>query len=595
MVSPTKEQRRYMPGIDGLRAIAVVGVVMYHLNLNWLPGGFLGVTVFFVLSGYLITDLLIDEWKKTGKLNYLKFMVRRLRRLAPAFITMLLMVSAWVTLTNHEAFSKLQTEWLPALFYLLNWWYIFYDYSYFEAFGSPSPLTHIWSLAIEEQFYLIWPFLLILIITLFKKQSSRVMVIFAGIFLSTLLMAILYIPGTDPTRVYYGTDTRAFSLFLGAALAFIWPSQKLSKTLPMPASFVLEALGGIGLTITIFMFYVTSQYDAFLYQGGMFLLSFFTMISVAAFAHPASRFGRWLSSKPIRWIGVRSYGIYLWHYPIIILTTPSINTDGVDLKRVLVQIAATLVLAAWSYRFIEAPIRAGKLTKAVWRNPVFYRKLAGLIVVFVLFIGAGTVFVSQTNLESAAAPAVAEPTTEMGSGNDLMNGPEVLPVTPTKEEGTKTEPKPKTITIIGDSLIHDVIPFFKKIYPEAIIDYRIGRQMSEVPEVVSQLNENGQLGEYIIIQTGTNGPFKKSDLISIIQGLGTKKVYLVNCRVPRPWESTVNTTIEEVVKSLPYTNLIDWYSTSAGHEEYFVKDGVHLSKLGGETYSNLLVEHLKDD
>jgi peptidoglycan/LPS O-acetylase OafA/YrhL len=582
-----------MPGIDGLRAIAVIGVVLYHLNLNWLPGGFLGVTVFFVLSGYLITDLLIDEWNTTGKLNYVRFMVRRIRRLAPAFITMLLIVSAWVTLTNHEALTKLQTEWLPSLFYILNWWYIFYDYSYFESFGSPSPLTHIWSLAIEEQFYLIWPFLLILVITLFKKQSSRVMVIVAGILLSTLLMAIIYTPGTDPTRVYYGTDTRAFSLLLGAALAFVWPSQKLSKTLPKTANTVLNAIGGISLAVIIFLFYVTSQYDAFLYRGGMFLLSFVTMLSVAVFAHPASLFSRWFSVIPIRWIGVRSYGIYLWHYPIIILTTPSINTGGVDLKLVLVQIVATLVLSAWSYRFIEAPIRAGKLTKGVWGNPVFYRKLAGLIVVFVLFIGAGTVFVSKINSESAAAPAVTEPAPDMDVGNDLINGPEVLPATPNKDEGTLPEPKPKTITIIGDSLIHDVIPYFQKVYPEAFIDYSIGRQMSEVPEVISQLNEKGQLGEHIIIQTGTNGPFKKSDLVSIIQGLGTKKVYLVNCRVPRPWESTVNATIEEVVKSLPYINLIDWYSASAGHEEYFVKDGVHLSKLGGETYSNLLVEQLE--
>jgi peptidoglycan/LPS O-acetylase OafA/YrhL len=593
MASPNKEQRRYMPGIDGLRAIAVIGVVIYHLHLNWLPGGFLGVTVFFVLSGYLITDLLLDEWKNTGKLIYVRFMIRRLRRLAPAFITMLFIVSAWVTLTNHEALTKLQTEWLPALFYSLNWWYIYYDYSYFESFGSPSPLTHIWSLAIEEQFYLIWPFLLILVMTLFKKQSTRVLVILAGVLLSALLMAILYIPGTDPTRVYYGTDTRAFSLLLGAALAFVWPSQQLSKTLPRPANIVLNATGGIGLTFIIILFYITSQYDAFLYRGGMFLLSFVTMISVAAFAHPASLFSRWLSVMPLRWIGVRSYGIYLWHYPIIILTTPSINTDGVDLKRVLVQIAATLLLSAWSYRYIEAPIRVGNLNMGVWRTLGFYRKLTGLVVVFVLFIGAGTLFVSKTSSESAAVPAVTEPAPEMGSGNILITGPEVLPVTPIKEEGTTPEPKPKTITIIGDSLIHDVIPYFKKVYPEAVIDYSIGRQMSEVPEVIDQLNEKGQIGEYIIIQTGTNGPFKKSDLISIIQGLGTKKVYLVNCRVPRPWESTVNTALEEVVKSLPYIKLIDWYSASAGHEEYFVKDGVHLSKAGGEFYSNLLVEQLE--
>lgn len=582
-----------MPGIDGLRAIAVIGVMLYHLNFPWFQGGFLGVTVFFVLSGYLITDLLIDEWNKHNKINFIHFMIRRFRRLAPAFFVMMFFVTAWVTFTNHSMFEKLRADLLPSILYVTNWWYIFHEYSYFETFGLPSPLTHIWSLAIEEQFYLIWPLFIILGFTFFKKNRFRVLAIFVGVIISAWIMAFLYIPGADPSRVYYGTDTRAFSLLLGAALAFVWPSQKLSKTLPRKASSVLELVGVTGLFLIVLMFLVTSQYEDFLYRGGMFLLSIFTMVTVAALAHPASILAKWLSIKPLRWIGVRSYGIYLWHYPIIILTTPVINAEGINLWRISLQIASTLVLSALSYRFVETPIRAGL------RNfPIFQKRVAfgssAVVLVLLIVVGAALVTKTPSTIISAVAPIAAEPIDEMKLLKKAsfeykeQNEPEV------EEDTNIPAPNLKSITIIGDSVIHDVIPYLKNSYPQVITDYRVGRQMSEVPDVINHLKENGQLGEIVIIQIGTNGPFPKSDLISVIGGLEGKKVFLVNCRVPRPWESTVNQTLEEVVATLPNTVLVDWYSASAGHAEYFVGDGVHLTKIGGETYANLLIKRLEE-
>lgn len=563
-----------MPGIDGLRAIAVIGVILYHLNISWLPGGFLGVTVFFVLSGYLITDLLIDEWKHHNKIDFIQFITRRFRRLAPALIVMLVLVTAWVTLTNHSSFEKLQVELLPSFFYFSNWYYIFHEYSYFDTFGPPSPLTHIWSLAIEEQFYLLWPLIIILVCTFLKRNRFRVLAVMIGVILSTWLMTFLYVPGTDPSRVYYGTDTRAFSLLLGAALAFVWPSQRLAKTLPRQASKVLEAAGATGLLVIVMLFFLTSQYDHFLYRGGMFILSLFTTILVGAITHPASILAKWLSVKPIQWIGIRSYGIYLWHYPIIILTTPAVNTEGFVFWRVFLQIAATLIISALSYRFVETPIRTGRLKFTPIRIA-----LCSCAVVFIIIIGIGTSFVTKPSIEDEK---------EIVKETFIpIDEPEV------REDISIPEPETKSITIIGDSVIYDVAPFLKNVYPDAVIDYRVGRQMSELPDVINHLKENGQLGEYIIIQIGTNGPFVKSDLIQVIEGLGNKKVYLVNCRVPRPWENTVNSTLAEVVRSLPNTTLIDWYSVSAGHAEFFVNDGVHLTRAGGETYANLLVKHLK--
>jgi peptidoglycan/LPS O-acetylase OafA/YrhL len=594
MSASSNDKRRYMPGIDGLRAIAVMGVILYHLNIPLFQGGFSGVTVFFVLSGYLITDILIDEWNKNNKINYLQFMIRRFRRLAPAVLVMIFIVTLWVMVTNHPSFEKLRSDFFPSILYLTNWWYIFHEVSYFDSFGPASPLTHIWSLAIEEQFYLIWPLLMILGLLFIKRKRFRVLVILVGVVISAWLMAFLYIPGEDPSRVYYGTDTRAFSLLLGAALAFVWPSQRLSKTLPRHASFVLEIAGITGLLLMVSLFVITSQFDPFHYQGGMLLLSIITILVVAALAHPASKLAKWLSVKPLQWIGIRSYGIYLWHYPIIILTTPIVNTDGLNFWRITLQIVSTLFISELSYRFVEVPIRSGKLKSFLlgFKDlPINQKRL--VITSCALFIaslvGIGVVFASKTTVVVTNQEALT-----VEAFNEIEFNEEPAKVPELEEEITKSDPNVKTISIIGDSILHDVAPYFKNYYPEATIDYRVGRQMSEVPEVIKMQEGSGQLGEYVIIQLGTNGSFVKSDLINIIKGLGNRKVYLVNCRVPRPWEANVNQTLEEVVKSVPHTVLINWYSASAGHPEYFANDGVHLTKIGGEIYANLLVEHIKE-
>jgi peptidoglycan/LPS O-acetylase OafA/YrhL len=583
MKVPKNEKRRYMPGMDGLRAIAVIGVILYHLNIPWFLGGFSGVTVFFVLSGYLITDILIDEWNQTNKIDYVRFMIRRFRRLAPALLTMIFIVTILVIFTNHPSFEKLRSDFLPSLLYVTNWWYIFHEVSYFDSFGPSSPLTHIWSLGIEEQFYLIWPLLVIVVFTFIKSKRLRVFVILAGVVISAWLMAFLYIPGEDPSRVYYGTDTRAFSLLLGAALAFVWPSQRLSKTLPRHASWVLEVLGITGLSLLFIMFMITTEFDTFHYQGGMLLLSIITTLVVAALAHPASKLGRWLSVKPLRWIGVRSYGIYLWHYPIIILTTPIINTDGLNIWRITLQIGATFIISALSYRFVETPIRTGriKFTLTAYRKLTFLQQrivLGSCVVLFALIIGMGVVFSGKTTvMVTTSAPLTVDSFHGIDFNDDQT--PEPVPEPP---------PNEKSITVIGDSILYDVAPFFKNHYPEAVIDYRVGRQMAEIPEVLKQLEASGQLGKYVVIQLGTNGPFVKNDLLNVLESLKDKKVYLVNCRVPRTWESTVNTTLEEIVRVKSNTVLVDWYSASAGHPEFFANDGVHLTRVGGETYANLL-------
>ena len=363
-----------MPGLDGLRALAVLAVIAYHLQLGWAPGGLLGVGVFFTLSGYLITDLLLGQRETLGHLQLGNFWLRRARRLLPALFLMLAVVVAWVTLLHRSQLPSLRGDVLAAVAYVSNWWNIWREASYFVRFGPPPPLDHLWSLAIEEQFYLVWPFLLWLGLRYVRGRYSLAGMTLAAAALSATAMALLYQPGVDPTRVYEGTDTRAFGLLVGAALAMVWPSRRLRADLSLRRRLLLDGAGVLGLVVVGLLIWRTDQYSASLYRGGISLLSVATVSVVAALAHPASWLGPVLGWAPLRWLGVRSYGIYLWHWPIIVLTTPP-EQKGINLTLAMLQVAATIAVAALSWRFVEEPIRGGVLGRLwararsrVWRR-----------------------------------------------------------------------------------------------------------------------------------------------------------------------------------------------------------------------------------
>ena len=358
-----------MPGLDGLRAIAVLAVIAYHLHLGWAPGGMLGVGVFFTLSGYLITDLLLGQHEATGKLQLADFWRRRARRLLPALAALLAVVAAWVTLLDRPQLSALRGVVVSAVGYVTNWWLIAQHSSYFAQFGPPSPLGHLWSLAVEEQFYLIWPWLLWLGLRWARgRPGTRSRLAAATVLLAALSaieMAMLYRPGYDPTRIYDGSDTRAFALLIGAALAFVWPSRHLRGGITRGARRILDGAGVTGLAVIVGLICFTNEYSAFLYRGGMVLLSVATALVVGTAASPASRIGRALGWGPLRWLGVRSYGIYLWHYPIIVLTTPASGGDTV--ARGAFQVAASIGVADLSWRYIEEPVRRGAIGRCLAR------------------------------------------------------------------------------------------------------------------------------------------------------------------------------------------------------------------------------------
>jgi peptidoglycan/LPS O-acetylase OafA/YrhL len=359
-----------MPALDGVRALAVCAVIAYHLGLGWAPGGLLGVGVFFTLSGYLITDLLLAQWDG-GRRRLGEFWARRARRLLPALYLMLVVVSLWVAVGFHSRLGDVRGQAISALLYVNNWWQVSHHVSYFAQFGPPSPLNHLWSLAVEEQFYLVWPWLLLIGVWAVRERRRPIKIRprLAGVTLalataSAIEMALLYHPSLDPSRVYDGSDTRAFGLLFGAALAMVWPSRALTGRVTAGARRIIDGLGVAGLATIVVLVLRTNQYSPFLYHGGLVLLSLATVLVVAAGAHPASRLARVLGVGLLRWVGVRSYGIYLWHQPIIVLTTPA-GSHGVQPLRAVAQVAASVLLAALSWRFVEEPIRHGALGR-IW-------------------------------------------------------------------------------------------------------------------------------------------------------------------------------------------------------------------------------------
>jgi peptidoglycan/LPS O-acetylase OafA/YrhL/lysophospholipase L1-like esterase len=369
MPKPVGSDQRYMPGLDGLRAIAVLAVIAFHEQFSWAPGGLLGVGLFFTLSGYLITDLLLSKWVSTGSLHLGNFWARRARRLLPALFVMLIVVTGWVTLFSRSHLASLRGAVAAAATYSSNWYLIAVNQSYFARFAPPQPLDHLWSLAVEEQFYLFWPWLLLLGLLCVRRRGASgirwlVLPTLALAAASAIAMYLLYHPAVDPTRVYEGTDTRASGLLIGAALAMLWPSSRAAKARKL-TSRLLDVPATAGLVVIALMIWRVGQYSPFLYKGGLVVLSVATAAVVAAVACPGSLVGVALGWRPLRWIGVRSYGIYLWHYPVIVLTTPANATE--NLARVAAQVAATIALAALSWRYVEEPVRRGALARA-WQR-----------------------------------------------------------------------------------------------------------------------------------------------------------------------------------------------------------------------------------
>lgn len=633
MPKPVKKNHRYISGLDGLRAISVIAVILYHLHVSGIVGGYLGVTIFFVLSGYLITNLLVNEYEKYGTIDLRNFWIRRFRRLIPALLIMLILVGFWITLFQRSFLIGLRSEILAAIFYVSNWFYIVQDHSYFTKFSPASPLQHMWSLAVEEQFYIIWPLVLMVSLYFVRNKEKFALWILGGAIVSAIMMMIMYTPGEDPSRVYYGTDTRAFSLLIGAALAFVWPSRKLKENVTDEAKKLLNVVGAVSSSILILMFVFMHEEGPFLYYGGMFLASIVAAVLIATIVHPASRVGDILSFKPLLWIGVRSYGIYIWHFPIVILMGAGINGVDVPLWKTLFIIALTLLLAELSWRYVEDPVRKGEwkiwLHKfqahewswnwKEWTLP--YRigsAFVGCIVIIFVMGMVVTPAPKQTNSE-----ALEQHLKEEQKKLEETKNSNKEPVTSTEDkkttkvdedsqtktsnttaEAAKKENKRKNIeamsvpssisvTAIGDSVMLSAASALKKQIPQIVVDAKVGRQVYEATETVNKLKQKGKLGQVVVLGLGSNGDFSNNQLEDLLKAIGKDRhIYLVNTRLPRNWQDNVNRKIDYAVKNQKNVKLIDWYSVTDGQYGLFYDDQIHPNQKGAKYYTALISSNI---
>jgi peptidoglycan/LPS O-acetylase OafA/YrhL len=608
----------YLPGLDGLRALAVFSVLLYHGGTSWAVGGFLGVEVFFVISGYLITSLLLAEWRDDSHIALGQFWIRRARRLLPALFVLLAltMVTALVFLPDEVA--SLRGDVLSAVAYVTNWAFIFTDQSYFEFTGRPSLVAHLWSLAVEEQFYLLWPLIFVAGMKLLGRRWFPVLVV-AGAVGSTLLMASLFDPTAgDPSRVYYGTDTRASGLLLGCALAFVWSPWRLRRTAGRGASVVFDVVGVAALALLVHMLMFTNEFSEALYRGGFLRLDLVTLLVIAIVVHPAAHLGRWMGVAPLRWIGLRSYGIYLFHWPVFQLTRPGLDIDLDGPALFAFRLAITLVLAELSYRLVELPIRRGSLGRR-WatlrqaagdeRQALRRRWATALVGAFALivpltvasaladrppppdYLAVGStgpiVALADTATTSTTVAPTSTTTIDPASTTTAAPAP-VVTEPPPPPPPPVTIPEGATLTAIGDSVMLGAVNALRALGPGVQVDAAVSRQVQTGLEMLMWYRDLGVLGETVVVHLGNNGTFTATQFDQIVEVLQGHRIVFITVKVPRGWQDPNNQVIIEGARRHPGVQLLDWKGGTDSHPEFFHDDGMHLKPEGARFYADMV-------
>ena len=611
----------YIPGLDGIRALAVIGVLLFHGANSWLPGGFLGVDVFFVLSGFLITTILLQQLQGRGRIDFGRFYRGRARRLLPALIAVLALSAVLVATVARDGASQFREHVLPSLFFFANWSFIFDDQSYFEAIGRPSVLQHLWSLAVEEQFYLLWPLLLLF---LFRRggRSGVARAALTIALVSTLAMAVLSVlwnvpGGGDASRLYMGTDTHCMSLLVGAALAAVFRPGALPKHLPPVRAAALSLVGLLATATVIASFALVTETSNWLYRGGFIVVALASAVMIAVVAHPAAWLGAVFAIAPLRWIGVRSYGIYLYHWPIFVVTRPELDLPFGGVPAFLVSLGLTLLVADASYRYLEMPIRNGALgaTWQRWRD----EGLLGPKLLRIVPVAAVTAAAVTFAVLTAPAPDGREylgGRTEVGAGPLVAAGDaaaaeaageavdaaraaaaqtEAAEAAAAAELAARYGPVAVTepISVVGDSVTVGAVDAFPASIPGAMADGEVSRMPAAVFQRIRERAAAGVLGQAVVIQTGTNGLVTEAELRAMLDELqGTRRVVLVTTGGSESWQTSSNETIRAVAGSYPNVRIADWASASAGRGDLVVYDGVHLSETGKPVYASLLVQAL---
>ena len=577
----TKRGIQYIPAIDGLRAIAVMAVIFYHLGFDWIPGGFLGVDLFFVISGYVITRLLLDSIERSGGLDLRAFYLARLRRLLPALIFMVVTTAIAVGIWAPDTIKRFLIDTPFALTGSMNWWLVGRHLDYFEAIGRPSLLQHTWSLAVEAQFYLIWPLILLLILRFFgKKRVSIVALAIAAISGITLMLVSFSLDASSAatvSHVYFGTDTHSIGLFLGAALAVNWIPQNFKTEVSKKAQDFIDGIGVFGFIGILATFLLIDESNPALYKIAFPLAGLFAAAIITSIVHPASRFAPLLQNRVLLWIGERSYAIYLWHWVIFQVTRPEIDLAGASWAMYSLRILIVFALADISLRFVELPVRRGVLNYWLkglkYRTPGEKKRQKIKVTATLTFLALALTIISgrAIAITERQRAALVE---EIESANTVSSA---------SGEG---------IWLTGDSVILGIKGVLAEQFSVGLVNARVGRQAPELLEEIMRDIPNAPNGP-VVLNMGNNNALTEEQVVNILEALKDQvRVVLVNTAVPRPWRDGNNQLISEISSRYSNIRVVDWASISEGHPEYFAPDGVHLVTSGVAIYVAEIAKYL---
>lgn len=569
----TKRGIQYIPAIDGLRAVAVIAVLFYHLGFDWIPGGFLGVDLFFVISGYVITRLLLDSIERSGGLDLRAFYLARVRRLLPALLFMLISTAIGVGIWAPETMKRFLIDTPFALTGLMNWWLVGRELDYFESIGRPPLLQHTWSLAVEVQFYLIWPLILLAILRFFGKKripiAALIIAAVSGISLLLVSLSLDSLGNSKVSHIYFGTDTHSIGLFLGAALAVSWIPQNFKEEVSKRAQDFIDGIGVFGFLGILGTFLLINESNPAQYKIAFPLAGLFGAAIITSIVHPASRFSPILQNRVLLWIGERSYAIYLWHWVIFQVTRPEVDLAGKSWALYSLRILIVFALADISLRYVELPIRSGALK--YWIKGLKYRtpeekkreKVKVSLSIFLILIMA-------TAINFRAISIGEEKERQFREEIEVKSSPVV-----DRDDG---------IWLTGDSVILGIRSALAEKFPISLINARVGRQAPELLEEILQDLSNAPHGA-VVLNLGNNNRLQADEVVAIFEALKERpQVILVNTAVPRPWRDENNQMMLDLSKSYPNITVIDWSDLSAGHPEYFAPDGVHLVNDGVDVY-----------